>query len=696
MPPMYRCRPARLWWLASLAGLLLAGCGAPPLPADGRYRVEGRAPAVEAALAPLVLSVSWAALEPDALRVRVALTNTSDRGLTVTGPDLAGRATLQAERGGPLRPLEVSANLAALSPPEGFSPGAANVGELRFPRPRAGGPLTLRVPGFAPLAIVLGQPYRPPLALPAGRLALDVPLRTEADGLDVIELRARGLSVGPTVRLELAARNVTRSGWRLEGGPVGGEARLLDAEGTAYAPRAVSPSLAAGLGPVEGWRPGAETTGWLEFERPAVPGALRIVLPPYEALVVETDGQGLVARALPAFGHSITLARGVDREGELYAQLLDLLRRGGRALAAGDRAGWLAVAAPEAQGQLAQLAQRVAGLPLDSLSLEPDPKAALQPAADGWLHGVPVLVRYQLSGVPADNTFTGELRGDFAPAAGGWRVAALRAGAGAPFWALGPVEVHRSDHFLLLTRPQNERATRRLLAETETAYARLAAAGWPLEACYVGHVTATTAEFEQLAGRDEHTAGVAAWRYDVIDEQVTIYSRAFYLNGAALDRPGAAEERQTTIIHELVHLVLADDTRPLTPAWLTEGLAVEASGETTPEALSALVAHGLERVDLVALTRAERLGLPRSGLTTDRRQGRYEYDYSGAVVAWLEATYGIDALFGLLHAYREWPPGVAEPSADERQEVTAQLLASRLGLSLEQLDAAVKATLRGG
>ena len=110
------------------------------------------------------------------------------------------------------------------------------------------------------------------------------------------------------------------------------------------------------------------------------------------------------------------------------------------------------------------------------------------------------------------------------------------------------------------------------------AYDTLVAKGLPLEPRYVTYFTANQADFATLTGQfSSRVLGIALSRYAFDGDEIIVSSYAFYINGEAFEQEQSdlfQADRQTTITHELVHLVLAPVTRPFTPPWLAEGAAV--------------------------------------------------------------------------------------------------------------------------
>jgi len=154
----------------------------------------------------------------------------------------------------------------------------------------------------------------------------------------------------------------------------------------------------------------------------------------------------------------------------------------------------------------------------------------------------------------------------------------------------------------------------------------------------------------------------------------------------------------------MVHLALSRESRPFIPPWLSEGLAVYYAQQAPPEQLKALVTEGrLNELSLVDLTAANSLGEHDFfGETVG-----YEYLYSGATITYLTEQFGEDKVMAFYRAYSQVPDAeLAEKFtgmfagllADSHmsqmaQEKTPGFVQQYFGLSLEDLDAAVKAWL---
>ena len=191
-------------------------------------------------------------------------------------------------------------------------------------------------------------------------------------------------------------------------------------------------------------------------------------------------------------------------------------------------------------------------------------------------------------------------------------------------------------HFLIFTRPEAAAEQAILQQEVENAYETLAMRGLPLQSRYVAFFSGADERFAELTGTSgSQLLGVALARFDVGGEKIVVQSHAFYINGRAFSNYAnrlSPDDRQVTITHELVHLALSQFSRPFTPPWLAEGMAVFYAGQDTLEERKALVENGgLEKVNLEELTAAISLGEH----DVLGQRASTEYRYAGATIAYL-------------------------------------------------------------
>jgi hypothetical protein len=340
--------------------------------------------------------------------------------------------------------------------------------------------------------------------------------------------------------------------------------------------------------------------------------------------------------------------------------------------------------------------------------LELSPNEDLDGAEDGELDGVSVWGRYALAGIPEDNDFRYTAEYDLAQQGDSWQITAVEDDSFTPFWFLGDVVTDHSAHFIIFTRPDTEARISALKKELETAYDKLKARGLPLEPMNVAFFTGPDEDLYDLTGRGgTQLLGLALAQYSFEDNVVHVNSRAFFINGEAFAAHAddlAEDERASTITHEMVHLALSKESRPFMPPWLTEGLAVYYAEQCPPEQLRTLVEEGqLNQLSLEELTGARSLG---EHDVLGQTVG-YEYLYSGAVITYLTDKYGEDKVMDFYRAYAQVPDAelaekfrgmFASILADTNmtqmaQEKTPELLQEHFGLTLEELDEAVKAWL---
>ncbi len=375
------------------------------------------------------------------------------------------------------------------------------------------------------------------------------------------------------------------------------------------------------------------------------------------------------------------------------AEIERLLAAQASAIERYDFDAYLATFTAELRQEESRVFRRLRQLPLAEVRMRLAPRPIDRPAAPvGGESRRRVELSYRFVG-HADNRFVHPLDVAFARRAGGWRVAAIEnAGPRPPAWRGGELAVHRTHHFLIATHPRLRPDLMALAADAEAAYAALQRRHLPLAPGYVVHFVADGGEFGRLTGRPQPgTLGAAVARYVVAGGRTTVDSQALYVNGPLFTEAAAVryapEARRATVTHELVHLALASWTRPVTPPWLKEGLAVYFSDDLTFDANRELVRRGLGHLSLERMTRAAALGAHASA-----SQAADEYLFAGNVAAYLAAERGVESLLALYRSYAERPAAGfgADAASALAVELTEEALTRRYGLSIAGLEAAVK------
>ncbi len=426
-------------------------------------------------------------------------------------------------------------------------------------------------------------------------------------------------------------------------------------------------------------------------------------LPPDEEEEVDVDAEESAPEGVePPRRRDLPVA---EHDPRLLDPLNRLLDEQAEAIASYDLDRYLATFAADRRDEERDVFLRLRSLPVTEVEMRVD-----GPVDEAGGHRARVELSYRFDGLPADNPFVLAPAYTFVREGGEWRVAAIEDEGSRPIpWRQGELAVHRSHHFLILTEPRMQRELAAVAADAEGAYAALRQTGLPLASGYAVFFVADADEFRRITG---HSAalGAALGRYTLDGDRVTVDSRAFYVNGPLFVRGRGPslppEARRTTVTHELVHLALSADTRPQTPPWLKEGVAVYFAGDLSFDANRDLVRRGLDHLDLEQMTR-----LPLGGHDAMRGQIADEYLFAGNVVAWLVERHGRERLLELYRSYSRdsaslssavtalaRPAALAGLLADPRGSVAVELtdeaLGRHYGLDLAELDAAVKSWLR--
>jgi hypothetical protein len=273
---------------------------------------------------------------------------------------------------------------------------------------------------------------------------------------------------------------------------------------------------------------------------------------------VRTSTAPAPAAPAPVRGRVALAGGGADDDGAAAR----LLAARDRALAAHDRRGFLATAAPGAPRQRqAALYDALVALPLS-----------------GWRYGLPgqaaggarpLDVHYRLAGDPAPavqhRTVTLQQR------AGRWYVGADEPATGAAQpWDLAPVAVVRRPSVLVVGAPADRALLGAVADEAAAAVPRVTAAwgsGWARSVVVeVPHDGAALArlvpgDLEQLAALATTVAGDRG----PVGDRVVVAPDAF--------RRLTPAGRRVVLTHELVHVATRTATGPASPSWLVEGLA---------------------------------------------------------------------------------------------------------------------------
>ncbi len=397
--------------------------------------------------------------------------------------------------------------------------------------------------------------------------------------------------------------------------------------------------------------------------------------------------------------------------GDLRSAMQDLLDRQAEALERYDLAAYLETFAPSLHPQEQRYFSNIRSLPLVAVTLRLGDIET--PRRDDRPLQTTAELRYGLDGQPFDNPFVHDLRLTWRRRGAGWRLAGIEVLRDRPVpWRVEALSVHRSHHFLLATEGQGGDRLVDLAADVEAAYASLYRQGLPLAAGYFVHLVTDRQLFARLAGRPS-ALGVALARQSIEAGRVVVDSRGFYVNGSVFaDRRGDSTRddlRRITVTHELVHLALAEDSRPFTPIWLKEGAAVYFSGDLTYDGNRAFVQRGLNGIDLARLTKAPVLGQHDLG-----GQGTAdEYVYAGNLVSYLVDLRGQREFLDFYASFARLPPNelatialgetvLSGPGSEPRVSLVGKL-AARLGsrqlerhyaLEVQQLEADLAAWLR--
>ena len=708
--------------------------------AEGAYRVGLATGSGREELAGLQMAVMSVEAAGQEVVVRLGYRNEAEKPWVGRIAAPQGLVRLQAAgSAGELEATSVDERLAEPFLEGGLRPGTLRMGTVRFRLAEAatsdwlrpGRPLTLTLPPFAPVTFALDEAKRfEPVELQAERRRVGQSFSMEplAEGVAPFPLRVVEFQVADgRIHFEVVARNATRFPLRWSGRLGLREMRLLTEEAELLEPVQVEGQLADGLVP-EGavWEPGVEHRGRVAFPLPHAHAAhaVSLLLPGYEPLsLVHDAGQRswlVVKRAVTEEVATLGVqAAALREEGRRFESLAAFWAEQGRRLRNRDQAGFLA-GFTTANGVRAARAQGLAGLvrvPVSWIEFEVPPLQKVE-EQNGKVSGLLVEMRCLLAGLPRENAFVTPWGCDLERVEGGqgWRVIRCEPVGRVPFWERGFTELVSTEHFLVfyqLTAEEGAKRARLAGEQLEKAWQRLQKT--PLKEHlgrrYAAFVIPQKEDFRALTGRDAGTfSGASSAAYAMRGGELRVLNQAMYVNDShfsSLQRWWGKPDRLLTIQHELVHLALAEVTRPWTPAWLVEGVATFYAGQFDSFAREALRQRLPQGRVLAHLSQVPYVGAG----TASADEVRTQYQYSAAAVRWISREWGEERLLALYSAFAGMKPRVwqnPEPgkAMEEREAEPPDMREGRLALAeeairrwlpgwgLDQVDAAVRLGLQ--
>ena len=203
-------------------------------------------------------------------------------------------------------------------------------------------------------------------------------------------------------------------------------------------------------------------------------------------------------------------------------------------------------------------------------------------------------------------------------------------------WEFGPIETQRSEHFLYVSHPDLRSAGGAILASAEQAL-DIVIEAWPLpwSRRVVLLAPSTTGELRRIIQATFDLDVFVAFAYSSLDRAVDydLTGHRVIFNWPNFSRY-TEETQQSILAHELLHVATREDTGPMVPTFVEEGIADWVGGS----GLSSLIG----RVDAGDFDR--RLPRDHEFITGSSEDILLSYDESLAAATYAEQRYGIRAV----------------------------------------------------
>ena len=721
-----RCIPVHFRVKSRLAYLLCVACllsGRLLCATSACYRLNIGSPAITPGLQRLQIVVHTVTQTDQDLLLRVGVFNPTDKDASAVETLTANDITLVSFADGTRRQTGPTTHtLTDLCPGGTLASKSMNNGLLSFPwgshePPGTNlGTLTLHIAHFAPVSFSLdqGKAFIPlDYAVTEKRSPLNYDVTATSEHLAIFTMRLNSLVVKEGgLEVVLGFQNSSRFPVTWKGEFNGTLGRLISTQGDVLKPAAVSKSLETRIAPPgKVWTAGEANFGWIRFPLPEPQTAEELLFcfpgyPPVRCTYNrESRAWQPAARAKAADAPSTKVEAVIDEERN-YAALKTFWADASRELALAHFQSFLTRFTGDARHDQRTSIASWSTLPVTSVDLSMPEFQRVKPDEKGLVKDVRVKMRYTLATLPRDNIFVSDMECDMhRDSEGGWTVEGIRYPHLQPFWLLGYTGVAQSEHFTIFHRqgPDADKEVGQSVKQLEKSYARLRRTGLPLQAHHAAFLVASKTDFEKLTEHNpDHYSGVASAAYMVREGRISVINKAMYINDYRFftpQRSWSRQDRQVIIQHEMVHLTLADQTRPWTPPWLAEGVAMHYASQCDSFSREALRRTLTKDVSVPGLSRLSRLGVD----TNNATRIMTEYQLAGETVMWLIKKYGEAAVLKLYAAYGAEIPdqvsaiqGQGEAASAARLRWARQIFARQFGdLSLEQLDTLVRSVVNG-
>lgn len=276
-------------------------------------------------------------------------------------------------------------------------------------------------------------------------------------------------------------------------------------------------------------------------------------------------------------------AQGLDDiGGSPRAPVQKMLRERADRLEAGDIEEYLAPMSPEARAFEEPIAREALKLPLSEIDITIG-EATI--SLDGKrFTGAGITFRHRYRPLPEDNPFHLSLVYDLEIRDGSWIITNSRFPDKylPPLWAIGPIEVTESPHFVVVARAGSKHVAEMTAKGEEGITRLLPKITLETDPKFLLFLPIDEADYEAVVG-DSGSLAVASVNYVATSAHpLRPEDRHMIVNVVATRRAGARTiEEDTTPVdttlvlqHELAHLALSRFTRPCTQHWVAEAAAM--------------------------------------------------------------------------------------------------------------------------